>query len=270
MEWEGKAQGLRSVKETMDEEWLPQSEGCFSTYNAYQSGKAGSVAACAPNFYPNSCERQCVELQSKDGCGVVEGTRPGAVTGSGGISVPCEPPQPSWILTPFTYNSVEVESQTAQCERIEENQKSRYAQRLLKTGWLWKKGDLRWQKRFFVLESGDDVRSALLRYWDEDPSKNSKADEREGKGIILHDAKSVKEKDGKARYNFKHGEECFKLYHFYRDYRLCVVVPEVDIKAIEGLQDTKAADNLKEQNNIKAQKERDEWLELLTEQISAQ
>jgi len=259
--WQSQAPGLKAAKETMDEEWLPQKNGCFTTYADYKSGKAGSVSACAPNFYEASCERQCVELQARDGCGVLEGTRPGAVTGSGGISVPCAPPQPSWILTPFTYDSVKVEGHTEQCARIEENQKPHYAQRLLKTGWLWKKGRVNgWDKRFFVLESGDGVRSALLRYFDKDPARFADADEREGKGIILHDALRLKEKGG-THYNFKNGEECFKLYHFYRDYRFCVVVKE----GVEDM-DVKEASSSADQ----AAQERDDWLRLLGEQIPEQ
>ena len=179
------------------------------------------MAKCAPQFYQYSCERACTETGSEAGSGVVEGSQPGDATGLGGIEVTCAPPQPSWILGPFNYGAHEDTSK--QCERIQSHQQTQYAQRVLKSGWLWKKGrDRGWDERYFILESGDSVRSAILRYWNANPAKSADAQERREKGILLRDAKGITAKDGE-HYGFENGEQCFKIYHFYRDYRLCVV-----------------------------------------------
>ncbi|CAE7677016.1 unnamed protein product [Symbiodinium sp. CCMP2456] len=218
-------------KRAMDAEWLPQSSACKTTYTDYSTGRSKAVRACAPTYYNASCERACIRLQASDaGCGVVEGSRavPPSASGTGGIQLTCSPPQPSWILGPYTYGAQEPAG--AQCARIAESQKPVYAQKTLKAGWLMKKGRIGgWDKRYFVLESGDAVRSAVLRYWTDDPTQDPGADERVGKGIILQDAKDVKVKSG-ASYGFEDGEECFKLYHFYRDYRFCVLTDPSDAK----------------------------------------
>jgi len=98
----------------------------------------------------------------------------------------------------------------------------------LKHGWLLKKGRSfwsKWEKRYFVLESGDAVRSAVLRYFTRNPTdlpfSQWKSIEREDKSIILWDAKNTKAKAG-FHYLFTDGTECFKIYHFYRDFRFCV------------------------------------------------
>lgn len=243
--WQSIEPSLTATKQAMDAEWLPQSRGCMKTYDDYKNGKASAVIACAPRYYENSCERACVEVQEV-GCGVVEGSRQGDAAGLGGIQLQCAPPQPSWVLTPFTYGAQTNPAQ--QCENIQAHQTVQYAQRVLKSGWLWKKGRVGgWDKRFFALESGDAVRSAVLRYWEKDPSKIADAEERVQKGIILRDAKSVKAKTGN-RYGFKNGEECFKIYHFYRDYRLCLSLDEG-------------------QESSTMEDERDEWLSLIQEAI---
>lgn len=249
--WRAEEPGLRHAKETMDRKWLPQKSKCQTTYADYKNGKAKAVSKCAPTYYPASCEKVCVELQAEDGCGIIEGTRPNDDTGGGGIEVTCAPPQPSWILGPFTYGSREQPGK--QCERIQANQHAQYAQTILKTGWLWKKGRVGgWDKRFYVMESGDAVRSAVLRYWREDPTKISNAEERAGKGIILRDATGVKVKSG-THYGFENGEECFKLYHFYRDFRFCTVTSEDEGVARKGGASTY---------------DRDQWIELLEQSIA--
>ena len=218
-------------KRTMDEEWLPQSSACETAYNDYSTGMSKAVRACAPTYYNASCERACIRLQASDaGCGVVEGSRADAPqpSGTGGIQITCSPPQPSWILGPYTYGAQEPAGE--QCARIAESQKPVYAQKTIKAGWLMKKGRIGgWDKRYFVLESGDAVRSAVLRYWNHDPGQDPSAEERAGKGIILQDAKDIKVKSG-ASYGWEDGEECFKLYHFYRDYRFCVLTDPSDSK----------------------------------------
>lgn len=101
-----------------------------------------------------------------------------------------------------------------------------------------------WDKRFFVLEGSDQVRSAVLRYWDQDPAVPATSKESVKKAIVLWDANVLKAKAG-TRYKFKDGEECFKVYHFYRDYRFCVV-------ADSGVDTTQ---------------ERDEWMSLISDEM---
>jgi hypothetical protein len=217
--------GLESANEVMDAEWLPQSSECKKAYDDYSNGKQTAVARCAATFYDDSCEKACIELQaSVTGCGVVEGGSPEDVAGLGGVEVTCEPPQPSWILGPFTYGAHEASGE--QCKRIQSHQSVYQAQTISKSGWLWRKKRIGgWDEHFFALESGTKVRSAVLHYWDKDPSKvvneEAVANRASHKGIILRDAKFVKDKDG-TDYGFKNGEECFKMYHFYHDYRFCV------------------------------------------------
>jgi predicted nucleic acid-binding Zn-ribbon protein len=248
--------GLRWNMRSMTNEWQPQRPGCEKTYYEYANGKASSVVKCAPQYYKDSCERACIET-SYSGCGVVEGARPGdhVEQASGSVHVSCEPPQPSWILGPFTYGA--KESKSSQCGRIQEHQSVKYAQKTLKAGYLWKKGrNGGWDMRYFMLESGDDVRSALLRYWTKDPTK-LKAEEKAGKGVILQDAKGVKAKKG-SKYGFKNGEECFKIQHFYRDYRLCV--PNATDRSVA----------LGEEKSGQEDRLRDEWVEEIGANIGKQ
>lgn len=52
----------------------------------------------------------------------------------------------------------------------------------------------------------------------------------------MWDAKDVKAKAG-SRYGWRDGTECFKVYHWYRDYRLCAERAEDPAKdEIEGEQ----------------------------------
>jgi len=238
-----KAPDLQSAQEAMEGEWDPQKDGCLSNIDKYDTGLAGAVNKCAPTYHDKSCELSCLKKQTSDGCGVVEGLHEGEIAGAAGVELQCMAPQPSWIMTPFTYGA----KISDQCKYIKEHQKVEYAQKVLKQGWLWKKGRLTggWKKRYFVLESGDEVRSAVLRYWTEDPSES---EERGHKGIFLKDAKDIKEKDErKWQYNFKDGEKCFKLYHFYRDFRLCVAIGE----------------------GTDARTEREQWMKLIKENIGS-
>jgi hypothetical protein len=255
-DWKDKYPALKSQKDQMDAEWLPQKDECYQAKSDYEEGKRNHVQFCAPQKWPESCEKACVELQGDIayGCAVVEGTKPQERLSSGGLEVNCRPPQPSWILTPHTYGA--QTSMANQCTHIMNFQRPWYSQKFLKKGWLFKKGGSwydGWDKRFFVIEGGDKARSAILRYFAADPFKSfdqwSKV-EREDKGVILWDAKSTKAKSG-PHYGWEDGSECFKLYHFYRDYRLCVpgdfVDPEDPSKSVA--------------------EHRDEWMQLLDEAI---
>jgi hypothetical protein len=233
--WQSRHSALSAAKEALDSEWLPQADACQETYSHYTNGLNLHVSQCAPTYYNASCEKACIEVQAQHaGCGVLEGDRPGSVNSKGGIEGTCAPPQPSWVMGPFTYGAKEATDD--QCKRIEKVQSVRHAQKIVKSGWLWKKGRgiNGWDKRFFVLESGDQVRSAVLRYFKEDPSTRADSDESAGKGIILWDAKGLKVKSG-DHYGWKDGEECFKLYHFYRDFKLCV--PSDDSDSVVKIRD---------------------------------
>ena len=195
---------LKEAKQAMDAEWLPQKEGCDAAF----SWEEGFIPKCAQQQWESSCERLCLESQA--GCGVVEGRKHLGPASLEGLQVPCVPPRASWING--------NESLEEQCERIARAQQPHFAQKELKAGWLWRKGETmeRWKKHFAVLESGDAVRSAVLRFY-EDDGWNSK---QSAPMIILWDAKDVKEKEARG-YGFRQGEKCFKLYHFYADYRFC-------------------------------------------------
>lgn len=132
------------------------------------------------------------------------------------------------------------EDAVAHCARIEAHQQPQYALSILKQGWLYRKGLVKgWEKRYFVLLSGDEVRSAVLRNFFDVPQMGKL---QHGKDIILWDALGVENRAGNA-YNWKNGEECFKLVHFYRNYRFCVPVnPSKELETAA---------------------ERDEWVRLL-------
>jgi len=205
-------------------EWSSRSEGCNVTFQKYRDGLKTHLASCAPSMYNASCERACLEQAApRSGCAVVEGDAPGSPNGRGGIAVPCAPPKPSWIQS-----FGEGETSDGQCDRIQSWQRLQYAQRTLKTGWMylhrhginsWTPG-YQWDKFFFVLEGSDQVRSAVLRYYESDPLHPSTA-ERVNCSVILWDANSLKEKE----YDCPDGDDAagFKIHHFYRDYRFCVL-----------------------------------------------
>jgi hypothetical protein len=197
----------------MIDEWEPMQDECKAKMHVVRNVRDYTLGSCARKFYNHSCERACIE--QSQGCGVIEATRPGE-GGLDGMELACKPPQPSWIMRP--YPGVEGDSADSQCERIKAHQSVKYALRILKSGYLEKKGrNGNWELRYFVLESGDAVRSAVLRYWDSNPAnddlfaESKAAKESESKLIILQDAVSVKTL----------GYNCFVLSHFYRDYKLC-------------------------------------------------
>jgi len=239
---------LETAKQTQEQIWLgPKEEECEGTpggsegvFKEYERKLNDEMKTEAPNFFDQSCEKSCTDIQRvySEGCGVMEGSSPNDSrmhTNRGGIQNLCNPPQPSWVMSPWTYNStgaIVEENGFDQCGRIFNSQRPKHAQKILKSGWMQKSGryggwwfGLRkytWDNRYFALEQGDDVRSGVLRYWEMDPKKNLPGGnpERHNKFIILWDAKKVGDKDGK-KYRRK-GDSCFKLYHFYRDYRFCL------------------------------------------------
>jgi len=222
---------LKAARDAAFDTWDPQAAACETTFTDYISQRNAYIQVEAPAFYDRSCEKACIEISAtrSEGCGVMEGTAPNQPTGRGGIVNMCNPPQPSWVKGPWTYNAPE-ESGMDQCGRLFQAQKPQHANIIRKSGWMQKSGryggwwfGMRkyvWTRRFFVLESGDDVRSGTLRYWEKDPNIAKRAVERHAKFIILWDAKSVQQVSG-SKYR-RRGNECFKLYHFYRDYRFCV------------------------------------------------
>lgn len=216
---EGRTPALHQKKEEAEAIWNATKASCLETYKDYRTGLAKYMGENVPNFYNRSCEKECIE--KTQGCGVLEGARRNDVTNTGGIDAVCRPPQASWVHKPFQYVK-DRETELDQCNRIFKTQKPLHAQAILKSGWLWKKSRWtwgRWSKRFFVLESGDSVRSALLRYWDEDPSKSGAKET--DKNIILWDAQSISKVSG-SKYRWRDGTECMSLYHYYREYKLCV------------------------------------------------
>jgi len=221
--------------------WSSQKVACHETEQTYAAYRDPFMASCIPSYYPRSCERACVDAQVGNGCGVMEGASSGSGTRASsdkyltGLTADCAPPQPSWVMAPVTYDASAQDIQ--QCARITASQKPQYAQRILKTGWLMKEGRSQsFDRRFFIFESGDQVKSARLRYFDsseavELPTGESNPE----KDIILWHAKGVKKKDYP---NVAPSGACFKLYLDTRDYRFCVVASS-------------------------SQQDRDEWVELI-------
>lgn len=226
---QGREPGLRDAKAAMEAEWLPQSEHCGGVYEEYNNLLNEWMREKIPTFYDESCEKACLQSSLKDaGCGVMEGVMRGEIWQEGaagpnpGIDVVCSPPSASFVLTPTKYGAT-PETEFDMCKRIYENdgQMPRRPQSIVEKDLLWKRERLwwRWRTRYFVLESGDAVRSAVIRYWTKNPSEQG-AEERGDKTIILWDAVSVVSKPG-SKYRWKNGEECFILKHFYREYILC-------------------------------------------------
>jgi len=230
---------LTAKKEAVEEEWSPKRVSCGKIFTKYEEGLSSHTLTCKPRHYPASCEKECTEtLARQNGCGVVEGYSPDMGFAVGGVEVRCKPPAASWIMS----QPGSVESEEQQCKRLTARQTPVHAQRIVKKGWLLKRGrDFGWDRRFLVLESGDAVRSAVLRYFSADPEVNStyqewKEIQRGEKGIILWDAMKVKAKDAKD-YAFEDGSQCFKIYHFYRSYRFCVESDGMDGRAAAAMRD---------------------------------
>ena len=184
---------LSQAKAALDAEWLPQKEQCHAAKQAYLAKQRSFIPKCAREMYDQSCEKACVESQHlSEGCGVVEGKAHRALHVRGGVEVSWAPPVASWIMGPFGYAEPETEAQ--QCERILQYQQPQFAQTIPKAGWLWRKSSTLggWAKHF---DAADQVRSAVLRFYEEDPSKNDNVPS-SVPSIILWDAHSVKAKEG--------------------------------------------------------------------------
>lgn len=210
---------LRQRREEQEALWNPQKEQCYADYDEMARIRPQEMRRCIPSYYDRSCEKECVEIQKNrpggEGCGIIEGHLPQDPTSRGGIRSVCRPPVASWIKGPTTW-AADEEPAYRQCQRtfLEGEQYGRHAQRVLIRGMLEKRSRWnQWQDRYFILESGDEVRSAVLRYWYEDPSVDRQVPERVEKAIILWDAKRVTSS----------GSFCWNLVHFYRTYKMCVL-----------------------------------------------
>jgi len=221
--------GLREILRLAGEEWLPDRDRCYAVYDEYRDELHKWMRAHVPTFYNVSCEKACLESSLADaGCGVMEGVAHGEIwrkdntDANAGLELVCAPPFASFVKTPVKYGAV-AETEIEMCQRIFQNagQRPRRPQAIVKKGMLWKRERLwrRWRTRYFILESGDRVRSAVMRYWDKVPSEDG-AVERGNEAIILWDARAVVAEPG-TTYGWRNGEQCFRLQHFYRDFRLC-------------------------------------------------
>mmetsp|Transcript_95153 Transcript_95153/g.239770 ORF Transcript_95153/g.239770 Transcript_95153/m.239770 type:complete len:711 (-) Transcript_95153:199-2331(-) len=212
--WQLQLPALQDALRAQEAEWLSQEEGCQQAMLDYDNGKHEHVKLCAPTLYDQSCEKACLS-QLDAGCGVIEGSVQGEQLGNaGGVQIGCSPPQQSWILAP--------EDQSSQCERITAVQKPVSAQAVLFAGWLWQQTwgpSASWKRRYFVLESGDAVRSARLRSFKEDPTESGNAQEQLDDAITLWDAVGIAKVAGK--YLKREDSSCFLFYHFYRTFRFC-------------------------------------------------
>jgi len=225
---EGREPGLRQDLQEKEEEWFPEKDRCLDCYHTYWETLKPWMVSHVPTFYDRSCEKACLESSLADaGCGVMEGVMRGEIwsrddDANGGIDVVCSPPYASFLMTPVKYGA-SAETELEMCTRIFQNagQRPRRPQQIVKKGLLWKRERLwmRWRTRYFVLESGDQVRSAQMRYWTKDPSEEG-AKQRGTKAIILWDAKTAYPVSGRS-YRWSGGEQCFRIEHFYRTYHLC-------------------------------------------------
>jgi len=219
---------LRKKKEDLEAEWNGTKVQCESDYKTIAKERPTLMSKCVPSYYGDSCEKKCIEIQNSrgEGCGIMEGAMPNDKTSRGGVTGGCLPPFASWVKAPFTYDRSRGDSESAkefgidipeeqpwkQCSRYFDAQAPRHTQQILMRGSMAKQGRWwKWNTRFWILESGDAVRSAVLRYWEKDPASDRRTQERVTKKIFVWDAKSVSNS----------GRKCFKLNHFYRSYKLC-------------------------------------------------
>merc|ERR1712018_415828 len=111
-------------------------------------------------------------------------------------------------MTPFTHRYAGAppsETEGAQCQRIRAHQQEQRSKSILKHGWLWREGLVwGWDKRYFILESGNQVRSALLRIFSEDPKGMAGGRDLElySNAIVLWDAVGISQMGGDY-YGFK-------------------------------------------------------------------
>jgi len=164
----GPASHLRSA---MEAEWLPREQHCHQVYRTVMSARNANMQACAPHFYDQSCEKACVEIQrsGEHGCGVFEGSQYGDTFERGGVEVTCSPPSPSWIKSPSNYGGSAQVNSAEQCGRINAEQHARATTSPMLSAWLTRPGTSWWngdKRRFYVLESGNGVRTSVLRSFD--------------------------------------------------------------------------------------------------------
>lgn len=196
-------QNLPQVRESLgatEAEWLPQQAHCQVVHTSLADARNAHAMVCPRGFYDQSCEKACIEIQrtGEHGCGVVEGSQNGDALGRGGINVTCSPPATSWIMDP----SGGAHSDE-QCERINAEQSARMTTPIMMSGWL-RRDD---RRRFFVLESGNGVRSAALRSF---RGALPGGTEETNKGIVLWDAESV------SAGETDDSQACFDVKHRYR------------------------------------------------------
>lgn len=198
--------GRRARKAQMEEMWFPLQQGCQQVTEMATERRSANLMACAPRFYDQSCEKACVEIQrtGEHGCGVVEGSQYGDAFQRGGIEVSCSPPAHSWIMSTAGFSEAE------QCERINAEQSSRMTTPAQMSDFLTIPGNGGWfssdERSFYVLESGNDVRSATLRKFD---AALPDGTEQTNAGVILWDAEEVSATQ-------TNGERaCFEIKHRY-------------------------------------------------------
>merc|ERR1719277_1465721 len=98
----------------------------------------------------------------------------GAAGPNPGIDVVYSPPSASFIRTPTKWGA-EAITEFQHCQQMFTfpGNMPRRAQTVAVKSLLYKRERLwrRWRTRYFILESGDDVRSGMMRYWTKDPSE---------------------------------------------------------------------------------------------------
>jgi len=195
-------------KEQQESEWFPQQQRCQQLYDSVSSARSSNMMTCAPSHYEHSCEKACVEIQrnGEHGCGVVEGSQYGDDFQRGGIAVTCRPPTPSWIMSPNNYGGSAQVDIGEQCGRISAEQSVRMTTPVLKSSFLTTPGRWRDSTKFYVLESGNGVRSANLRIFDGALPDGS---EETNDGIIMWDAEEVRATETTRQ------RACFEIKHRY-------------------------------------------------------
>jgi len=135
-------------------------------------------------------------------------------------------------MSPSNYGGSFEPDKDEQCGRINAEQLVRATTPVMMSGWLQKEcsrfcfgGE---RRRFFVLESGNGVRSATLRYYRADPAVGGT--EHTNKAIIMWDAVDVSAGETSS------ARSCFEIGHHYRGrvqswvsdttYKLCVTGEE--------------------------------------------
>lgn len=199
------------LKVAMEAQWFPQQQHCQQVYNSVVSARNSNMMTCAPTFYDQSCEKACVEVQrsGEHGCGVVEGSQYGDAFERGGVEVTCSPPAPSWIMSPSNYGGSAQPNTGEQCGRINAEQSARATTPVMKSGWLTRPSTGFWSRaarRFYVLESGNGVRSATLRSFD---GALPRGTEETNDGIIMWDAEEVSAAETSG------DQACFEIKHHY-------------------------------------------------------